>query len=52
MKRIHKLTESDLERIVKTVLENFNPSEYEDEDFVEVFLNYFRPWLRKITVMR
>jgi len=47
MKKIHKLTESDLERIVKTVLENFNPSEYEDEDFVEVFLNYFRPWVRK-----
>jgi nicotinamide-nucleotide amidase len=41
MKRIHTLTESDLNRIVKTVLENFNPSEYEDEDFVEVFLNYF-----------
>ena len=47
MKRIHTLTESDLNRIVKTVLENFNPSEYEDEDFVEVFLNYFRPWIKK-----
>lgn len=47
MKRIHTLTESDLERIVKTVLENFNPSEYEDEDFIEVFLNYFRPWVKK-----
>lgn len=47
MKKLHKLTESDLERIVKTVLENFNPSEYEDEDFVEVFLNYFRPWVKK-----
>lgn len=47
MKRIHTLTESDLEKIVKTVLESFNPSEYEDEDFVEVFLNYFRPWVKK-----
>lgn len=47
MERIHTLTESDLERIVKTVLENFNPSEYEDEDFIEVFLNYFRPWVKK-----
>ena len=47
MKKIHTLTESDLERIVKTVLENFNPSEYEDEDFIEVFLNYFRPWVKK-----
>ena len=47
MKRIHTLTESDLEKIVRTVLENFNPSEYEDEDFVEVFLNYFRPWVKK-----
>jgi hypothetical protein len=47
MKRIHTLTESDLEKIVRTVLENFNPKEYEDEDFVEVFLNYFRPWVKK-----
>jgi hypothetical protein len=47
MKRIHTLTESDLNRIVKTVLENFNASEYEDEDFIEVFLNYFRPWVKK-----
>jgi hypothetical protein len=47
MKRIHTLTESDLKRIVKTVLESFNPKEYEDEDFVEVFLNYFRPWVKK-----
>jgi catechol 2,3-dioxygenase-like lactoylglutathione lyase family enzyme len=47
MKRIHTLTESDLKRIVKTVLENFNASEYEDEDFIEVFLNYFRPWVKK-----
>ena len=47
MKRIHTLTESDLNKIVKTVLENFNASEYEDEDFIEVFLNYFRPWVKK-----
>jgi hypothetical protein len=47
MKRIHTLTESDLNRIVKTVLENFNASEYEDEDFIEVFLSYFRPWVKK-----
>jgi catechol 2,3-dioxygenase-like lactoylglutathione lyase family enzyme len=47
MKRIHTLTESDLNRIVKTVLENFNASEYEDEDFIEVFLKYFRPWVKK-----
>ena len=47
MKRIHTLTESDLEKIVKTVLESFNPKEYEDEDFIEVFLSYFRPWVKK-----
>jgi hypothetical protein len=47
MKKIHTLTESDLEKIVKTVLESFNPNEYEDEDFVEVFLSYFRPWVKK-----
>jgi hypothetical protein len=32
---------------VRTVLESFNPKEYEDEDFVEVFVNYFRPWVKK-----
>ena len=47
MKKLHTLTESDLEKVVKTVLESFNPKEYEDEDFVEVFVNYFRPWVKK-----
>ena len=47
MKKIHTLTESDLEKVVRTVLESFNPKEYEDEDFVEVFVNYFRPWVKK-----
>jgi hypothetical protein len=47
MKKTHTLTESDLEKVVKTVLESFNPKEYEDEDFVEVFVNYFRPWVKK-----
>jgi hypothetical protein len=47
MKKTHTLTESDLEKVVRTVLESFNPKEYEDEDFVEVFLNYFRPWVKK-----
>ena len=47
MKKTHTLTESDLEKVVRTVLESFNPKEYEDEDFVEVFVNYFRPWVKK-----
>jgi hypothetical protein len=47
MKKIHTLTESDLEKVVRTVLESFNPKEYQDEDFVEVFVNYFRPWVKK-----
>jgi len=47
MKKIHTLTESDLEKVVRTVLESFNPKEYQDEDFIEVFVNYFRPWVKK-----
>jgi len=47
MKKIHTLTESDLEKVVRTILESFNPKEYQDEDFVEVFVNYFRPWVKK-----
>jgi hypothetical protein len=28
------------------VLENVNLSGYDDEDFIEVFLTYFRPWIK------
>ena len=28
------------------VLENVDLSGYDDEDFIEVFLTYFRPWVK------
>jgi hypothetical protein len=35
------------EKYIKILSENINLSEYSDEDFVEVFVMEFRPWIRK-----
>ena len=47
MKRIISLTESELMNVVKTILEQVNLNDYIAEDFVEVFLHYFRPWIKQ-----
>lgn len=47
MKKIITLTESELTKIVGKIVENSQSlSEYEDEDFVDVFMMYFRPWVK------
>jgi len=35
------------EKYIKILSEDINLSEYSDEDFVEVFVMEFRPWIRK-----
>lgn len=35
------------EKYIKILSEDINLSEYSDEDFVEVFVMQFRPWIRK-----
>lgn len=47
MKRIISLTESELMNVVKTILEQVNLDDYISEDFVEVSLQYFRPWVKQ-----
>lgn len=47
MKRTISLTESELMNVVKTILEQVNLNDYLLEDFVEVSLHYFRPWIKQ-----
>jgi hypothetical protein len=42
-----RFTESELIRVVNTIVEAANLSEYGDEDFVEVFMHHFRPWVKE-----
>jgi len=47
MEKISTLTEQDVKRITNLVKEQVDVSEYEDSDFIEVFVKYFRPWIKK-----
>jgi hypothetical protein len=46
MKKTLILTESELIKIVNRIVESYSDDTYDDEDYVEVFLHYFRPWIR------
>lgn len=47
MKKAIRLTESELKNLIPILLERFNINDYSDEDFVEVFVKYFRNWVKK-----
>lgn len=47
MEQTNSLTEQDIKRITNIVKEQIDVSEYEDSDFIEVFVRYFRPWIKK-----
>ena len=47
MKKTIRLTESELKNLIPILLERFNINDYSDEDFVEVFVKYFRNWVKK-----
>jgi hypothetical protein len=47
MKKVLSLTESELIKVINRIVESYNDDAYNDEDYVEVFFNYFRPWVRK-----
>jgi|688.fasta_scaffold61392_4 hypothetical protein len=47
MKKIIKITEKELKNLIPVLLEEFNINDYSDEDFVEVFVKYFRNWVKK-----
>jgi len=40
------LNQTEMTNFVSMIVEQVNLSGYEDEDFVEVFLNLFRPWIK------
>jgi hypothetical protein len=47
MEQTNSLTEKDIKRIANIVKEQIDVSEYEDSDFIEVFVKFFRPWIKK-----
>lgn len=47
MEKFSTLTEQDVKRITNLVKEQVDVSEYEDSDFIEVFVKFFRPWIKK-----
>jgi hypothetical protein len=46
MKKTLILTESELINVVGRIIESYNDDIYDDEDYIEVFLHYFRPWIK------
>lgn len=46
MKKTLTLTESDLVKLLNRIVESYTDDTYNDEDYVEVFLQYFRPWIK------
>ena len=47
MKNVLTLTESELIKVINRIVESYTDDVYNDEDYVEVFLKYFRPWVKK-----
>ena len=47
MKKVLSLTESELIKVINRIVESYSDDVYNDEDYVEVFLKYFRPWVKK-----
>jgi hypothetical protein len=46
MKKTLIITESEHIKVVNRIFESYSDDTYDDEDYVEVFLHYFRPWIR------
>ena len=47
MKKVLSLTESELIKVINRIVESYRDDVYDDEDYVEVFFKYFRPWVKK-----
>lgn len=47
MKKTLTYTESELVKVINRIVESYNDDTYDDEDYLEVFFNYFRPWVKK-----
>jgi hypothetical protein len=46
MKRLIKLNETEFKKLIIMISEQIDLNDYRDEDFIEVFINHFRPWVK------
>lgn len=46
MKKKVTLSESELVKVIGKIVESIDINNYDTEDFVEVFLQFFRPWVK------
>lgn len=46
MKKNVILSESELVKVIGKIVESIDTDNYDNEDFVEVFLQFFRPWVK------
>ncbi len=47
MKKTLTLNESELVGVINKIVESYNNDSYDDSDYIEVFLNFFRPWVKE-----
>lgn len=47
MKKTLTLTESELIKVINKIVESYSETQHDEEDYFEVFLQNFRPWVRK-----
>lgn len=47
MKKRLTLTESELIKVINKIVESYSETQHDEEDYFEVFLQNFRPWVRK-----
>ena len=47
MKKILTLNESEFVVVINKIVESYNNDSYDDSDYIEVFLNFFRPWVKE-----
>lgn len=47
MKKRLTLNESELIKVINKIVESYGETQYDEEDYFEVFLQNFRPWVRK-----
>jgi hypothetical protein len=47
MKKTLILSESELVKVINRIVESYKDETYDDEDYIEVFFDKFRPWVKK-----
>ena len=47
MKKTLTLNESELVGVINKIVESYNNDSYDDSDYIEVFLKFFRPWVKE-----